>query len=725
MRRKLAPRQQVTQVEDPEFGTLLELPAIDIEGDPDANVLPYSEEEARDIPMRGHNPNRRRRPVTELEPIDIQGSRSADVEPFDMDALPKFSDEPAFVPGAQEPARRADGVSTMLPDWVPPWATEVIGQPVRGMGGTTDYEVPEWLGELVADSEGQMPTSVSGGAWELSQNLVPGVAQGRQFAGVDPSREARTISPMSALAGLADAGSMGASDDIVGLFDEDAGDAYRREMQTTQRQNPGSFALGEAGGMAAQMLVPGAAQGRGATTAARAGYAALEGATYGGIEGMARSNAPTFMGRVEDAAIGAGAGGLLGGAFGAASGRFDSAATDAQRRLTNPTPSEQYAAEGDASRAAWHQIGQFGADQSQARQRMAVGGRGQALPESQLDQMAVRTAQQMRDRGIIAQEGSYLPIPREESQTRARVMQEQARDELAAIIRSVENERVDVSGLADSLATRAQDFETTPGFGSVGSRVREFERDVRGATSPTVRDLQRWKTLLGQREHFPLEQQSTRAGAYTDARDALQSEIERLLPGQADAYRDARQRAALGFQLADVTAGDARREGRNRTMGITSYLAGGGMGGAAAMAAQAAELGGTGTTMAALGGMALAGAANSAFRSVEHGVTAGRLERAAMALRTNPARFGAWASRLQAAQKRGAQAFASALYIAQQNDAAVREAVATEEDVQQMRDAGTAEQRTREEIQDYFSDTPQMTHPVAPSTEEERAAFFR
>jgi len=122
--RKLAPRQQVTQVEDPEFGTLLELPAIDIEGDPDANVLPYSEEEARDIPMRGHNPNRRRRPVTELEPIDIQGSRSADVEPFDMDALPKFSDEPAFVPGAQEPARRADGVSTMLPDWVPPWATD-------------------------------------------------------------------------------------------------------------------------------------------------------------------------------------------------------------------------------------------------------------------------------------------------------------------------------------------------------------------------------------------------------------------------------------------------------------------------------------------------------------------------------------------------------------------------------------------------------------------------
>jgi len=685
---------------------VIELDAIDITGNAaNADYVPENELHLWD--------------AVELPVQEIQGSRSANVQPFDGGVRMPSGVE------SDRRVRREDGVSTMLPEWVPSWATEVIGQPVRGMGGTTDYEIPEWLGELVADAEGQMPTSVGGGAWELAQNIVPGVAQGRQFAGTAPTREARTISPMSALAGLADAGSFGAGDDIVGLFDDEAGEEYRRGMQTTQRQNPGSFALGEAAGTAAQMAVPGASQGRGATTAARAGYAALEGAAYGGLEGMARSNAPTLSGRVEDAAMGAGAGGLLGGAFGAGAGYFDSRAVDAQRRLDTPTPSEQYAAEGDASRAAWHQIGQFGADQSQARQRMAVGGRGQSLPESQLDAQAVRTAQQMRDRGIIAQEGSYLPIPREESQTRARVMREQARDELAAIIRSVENERVDVSGLADSLATRARDFETTPGFGSVGSRVREFERDVRGATSPTVRDLQRWKTLLGQREHFPIEQQSTRAGAYTDARDALQSEIERLLPGQADAYRDARQRAALGFQLRDVTAGDARRDGRNNAVGLTTYVAGGGLGTAGAIIAQAAEAGASGTALGVAGGLAVAGLANSAFRARQHGIQAGHLERALRNLQTNPARFGAWASRLQAAQKRGPQAFAAALYIAQQNDAAVREAVATEEDVQQMRDAGTAEQRTREEIQDYFSDTPQMTHPVAPSTEEERAAFFR
>lgn len=693
--RKNQRKRQDRWVEDPDLGSVLELEPIDIQGSVSREVI--------DVPA-----------------IDIQGSRSADVEPF------AFED----VPGAQ--VRREDGVSTMLPEWVPPWATEIVGQPVRGMGGSTEYEVPEWAAELVADSEGQMPTSLLGAGWELGQNLIPGVAQGRQVMGTAPSREARTFSPLAAYAGLADTGSvpltaaarLAGADNLMGLIDPEAGAEWSREMETTRRQNPGSFAVGEGAAAAAQMAIPGAGLGARGGTLARAGGAALEGGVYGGMEGLARSDAEDFGGLLEDAAIGAGAGAGLSGIMGAGSGVMAQRGREAQRRLDAPTPSERYGDERDASLAAWHQIGQFGADQSQARQRMAVGGRGQGLSESQLDEQAVRTVQQMRDRGIIAQEGSLLPLPREESQTRARAMQEQARGELASILRSVEDEPVDVGGLADSLGTRAQDFESTPGFGSVGSRVREFERDVRSAAHPTVRDLQRWKTLLGQREHFPLEQQSTRAGAYTDVRDALQSEIERLLPGQADQYRDARQRAALGFQLADVTAGDARREGRNRTMGITSYIAGGGVGGAAAMAAQAAEMGGTGTTLAALGGMVAANAANSAFRSVEHGVKAGSIERAAQRLRTNPARFGRWAQRLQEAQKQGGEAFSAALFIAAQEDASVREAMADDADEQQMREQGATQQQEREQMDALFTGDAQDTIPED-ATDAELDAFFQ
>ena len=100
--------------EDEDFGMITELDPIEVQGSVSrANAI-------------------------ELEPIDIVGSRSADVEPFDGGVR---------MPDGGESARRVrrdDGVSTMLPEWVPSWATEVIGQPVRGMGGSTEYEVPEW-----------------------------------------------------------------------------------------------------------------------------------------------------------------------------------------------------------------------------------------------------------------------------------------------------------------------------------------------------------------------------------------------------------------------------------------------------------------------------------------------------------------------------------------------------------------------------------------------------
>ena len=124
-------KRQDRYVDDPELGAIMELEPIEIEGSVS------------------------RANTTELDPIDIQGSRSADVQPYS-------AEEARQIPMPARGPRRADGVSTMLPEWVPPWATEAVGQPVEGMGGTTDYEVPEWLGELLADSEGQMPTSMAG-----------------------------------------------------------------------------------------------------------------------------------------------------------------------------------------------------------------------------------------------------------------------------------------------------------------------------------------------------------------------------------------------------------------------------------------------------------------------------------------------------------------------------------------------------------------------------------
>lgn len=88
--RKAARKREDRWVEDPELGTLLELEPIEVEGSVSrANAI-------------------------ELDPIDIVGSRSADVEPFDGGVrMPDGSESAPRV-------RRESGVSTMLPEWIPP-----------------------------------------------------------------------------------------------------------------------------------------------------------------------------------------------------------------------------------------------------------------------------------------------------------------------------------------------------------------------------------------------------------------------------------------------------------------------------------------------------------------------------------------------------------------------------------------------------------------------------
>ena len=103
-------------VEDPDLGAIMELEPIEVEGSVSrANAI-------------------------ELDPIDVQGSRSANVQPF--------AERDGFVPGS-DVRRRPDGVSTMLPEWVPPWATQAIGQPVQGATGT-EWEFAPLVAELLA-----------------------------------------------------------------------------------------------------------------------------------------------------------------------------------------------------------------------------------------------------------------------------------------------------------------------------------------------------------------------------------------------------------------------------------------------------------------------------------------------------------------------------------------------------------------------------------------------
>ena len=661
--RKLAPGQRVMQDEDPEFGTLLELPAIDIEGDPDANVLPFSEEEARDIPMRGHNPNRRRRPVTELEPIDIQGSRSADVAPFDMEALPKFADEPAFVPGAQEPARRADGVSTMLPDWVPPWATEVIGQPVRtGMGGSTEWEFAPLIAELVADSEGQMPESVMGAAAAMLPNAAfPPYMLYRQFAGQEPTADERTGSPMAALAGMADSASLGAGDELSVIFGDDP-EAYRREMQTTQRQNPGSFAVGEAAGMAPQMFVPSAAAGRGSSTAARAGLAALEGAAYGGVEGMARSNAPTFMGRVEDAVPGAVLGGVMGGALGAASSR-------AERRAAEPV--DQRAVDRALDQAALERLGQAGGSQSLSSSRMRMVAPG-STPREQTAS-ARRTVARMHEYGAF--DGILPPGPEVIAQ-RVDAQRTRGLEGMDRVAEGMLGEQVEAQRVLTHLQDRVTALDAIPGAereaDSMRALLARFQtRADQGPLSMT--DLQAWKSHY-QRRHDPNSSsvpQEEAGDLLMSITGNMQDAVTNVDPALGRLYQQGRHDAFIGSGFDEMLGHQTMDAARLRKFSLSDYMTG--------------LSGFQHSWLAGLAGIA----ANRGLRRNEHGLAAMSLERTARRLQQAPQRFGRQAAMLQAALKRGPQAFAAALYIAQQNDEAVRAAMAEEEDVAGMRERGT------------------------------------
>lgn len=617
--------------------------------------------------------------VITLDPIDIQG---------DPDAIltnEHTVDVPAIdIQGRRERGlstgvgRDAEGRSNMLPEWVPTWATDALGQPVRDdRSGVVGYEVPAWAAEFVADSEGQMPTSMLGAGAEIASNLlVPGRALYRQATGEAPSAEARTINPLSATMGAVDAASFGFADDIAGLFDEDTGRELADARRYAQRQDPGSFAIGEAGGSLPSMLLPGVSQGRGATTGARVAGGALEGAGWGALEGVGRSDADTLTGRLQDALPGALGGAVLGGGFAGASSR-------AEQRAAQPVDEAEIdRLIGDA---AWEHLSQAGAAQSSRRQRMLASG----TDEAARTENARRMVEQLR--GIRALEGrgpgGVLPASEEAIQGRVREAHQGALAQLGQVRERMASEAVDGTPLLEHMRERVEALSRIPGAEAQTTQMRGFLRqfEQRVAQGPlSFDDLQRWKSHWRTTTNFDSPLQSERQGVYDAIRDTMQQGVADVDPALGQQYQDARRMARTGFAFSDMSADRARNEARNRSVSLTDYLAGltglGAVGGGAMEALSGGQALGA---VAAGTGIALA---NRALRANEHGLNARRLERAARQLQTAPQRFGAWTQRLQAAQARGPRAFAAALYTAAQSDAAVRAQLAQEEDEQATRD---------------------------------------
>lgn len=616
--------------------------------------------------------------VITLDPIDIQGDPDAVLTNEHTVDVPAINIQGRRERGLSTGVGRdAEGRSNMLPEWVPTWATDAIGQPVRDdRSGVVGYEVPAWAAELVADSEGQMPTSMVGAGAEIASNLlVPGRAVYRQFTGVEPSPEARTINPLSATMGAVDAASLGFADDIAGLFNEDTGRELADARRYAQRQDPGSFALGEAGGSLPSMLLPGVSQGRGATTGARVAAGALEGAGWGGIEGIGRSDAPALRGRLQDALPGALGGAVLGGGLAGASSR-------AEQRAAQPVDADEV--ERLLNDAAWEHLSQAGAAQSSRRQRMLASG----TDEAARTEGARRIVEQLRERGILRGRGP-LPATEDAIQSRVRAAHQESLGQLGQVRERMASETVDGAPLLQHMRERVEALSAIPGAEAQTAQMRAFlaQFEQRMANGPlTFDDLQRWKSHWRTTTNFDSPLQSERQGVYNAIRDTMQRGVSDVDPALGQQYQDARRMARTGFAFGDMTADRARNEARNRSVSLTDYLAGltglGAVGGGAMEALSGGQALGAVATGA---GIALA---NRAFRANEHGLNARRLERAARQLQTAPQRFGAWAQRLQAAQARGPRAFAAALYTAAQSDASVRAQLAQEDDEQATRDAG-------------------------------------
>lgn len=648
--------------------------------------------------------------MVELEPINIQGDPNApevvELAPFDIvgdvDAPPRrvgdYAPAPAGTRAPEEPKPMngdwLDLVSTVLP--------EAVEDERTGLGGV---EIPEWATRVIANDDGTMPT----GALEAIGNLVNPAMVGGNMAGNIATQAAmnagrdmriapedRTVLAAPAVAGLANAGSLGFADDIAGLLSDDvvdatnldipSGDALRDQMRGgfdwAQREAPGSVAIGEDAAILAQMAVPGAPLRAGASPTARALATGAEGALMGGIEGFGRSDAETAGERLRDATPNAVMGGLVGGAIGRQAGRMQRAAD---------TPVDTAAVQRLREDAAMDWLSHGAGGRDVVSQRLLLGGvRPEDAPGA-----ALEAVERLRARDVIppAQGGRLsrwraIPDPEEMTQQGQRAGREgvQAIEQVAERMRQ---EPVLTDGLVARFQGRADEMSRSPALRAQRDEMQryadEYAFDNEGGMVGWD-DFQRWKSDFGDQSQYGDNMRTMAGNAYRDVRDEMQTLVDEAAPDLSDVYRQGRSDAQLGHVFDTVDGRRRLRDSRNRIGTLTNTItAGAGATTIAQLAGIAGMTAGPAAPLTMVGGIA-AGAANNFARNNEHAIRAVNREMQVERLLARPEVAQRWASVLTEAQRRGPRAIAAALYLIQQRDPQARQAMQADEEQPETQD---------------------------------------
>lgn len=645
--------------------------------------------------------------MVELEPINIRGNPDViELDPIDIVGDPNA---PARRIGEGSPApagTRADNEpKPMNRDWL-----DIIGDALPSVVDDerlgTGIEIPNWVAREAANADGTMPT----GVLETLGNLVmraPGrVIRSNPITNAiygdalpdwmlppeSVAPEDRTVNPTGAAVGAVDYLSRHGADEAIaalpdeitqaaiGMSSEDAARDFRGGLDWARREMPGSVAVGEAAGMAADMALP--AQSLAGRSIPQAGrLAAAEAAIPTFAEGVLGSDADTLEGRVRDAVPATLTSAALGRTVGRLGARFNNA-------LEAPIDERQIQRLREDAAMDWLSHGAGGRDV--VAQRMLAGG----VPEADMPAEALRQVERMRAHDVIPAPARVTP--RRGGQVRGRVnayraipdaaemaesgvrIGEQGGEAIETVAERMRDIPLETDGLVNRLQARADALADSATHQAQRSELQGWADTYARPTQGYMTDwdqMQRAKTQMGQRSDFGAELQSTASDAYGDIRDEMQSLVDFHAPDLGDTYRHGRQDYQLGETFRGVDARRRLRESRNRIGTLTNtILAGAGMTTAAQLAEVADMTAGVGAP-AVMAGAALAGAANQFARTNEHAIRAINREMQVDRILRRPELARQWGPSIRQAMQRGPRAVNAMLYMIQQRDPEAREAM--------------------------------------------------